>query len=203
MSEDEKEIADCYSAADRPLMTLSQNVRAKTLQPILSLLVQAGFSANHLTVLALIVGLLFAPLYFISKGLALLALYLHVCLDGLDGPLARHTNTASRKGSFTDTMSDQLVVAASTVTLIEAKVIGVLPGSIYVLAYTLVVGFAMLRNALKIPYSWLVRPRFVVYAWFIVEFYYLPGSLNYVLWMFNGLLVWKVYTGFRKIREEI
>jgi phosphatidylglycerophosphate synthase len=124
-------------------------------------------------------------------------------LDGLDGPLARHTNTASRRGSFTDSMSDQLVVVASTVTLMSVHVVGVLPGSVYIVAYTVVMLFAMVRNALSIPYSWLVRPRLFVYLWLVVETYYLPGTVDYVLWLFNALLAVKVVTGFAKIRKRI
>jgi hypothetical protein len=55
-------------------------------------------------------------------------------------------------------------------------------GGVYVSVYTVVVLFAMARNTLQIPYSWLVRPRFVVYGWIGVESISLPGTLNYVLW---------------------
>ena len=130
-------------------------------------------------------------------------LALHLLLDGLDGPLARHTNTASRRGSFTDSMADQLVVVASTATLMSIHVIGILPGSVYLVTYTLVMVFAMVRNALSIPYSWLIRPRFLVYFWFVVETYYLPGTIDYVLWLFNALLLVKIVTGFVRIRRNL
>jgi hypothetical protein len=81
--------------------------------------------------------------------------------------------------------------------------IGVLAGSIYVCGYTVVVLFAMVRNALSIPYSWLVRPRLIVYLWIVVETYWVPGSIDYVLWLFNALLALKVLTGFVKIRQRI
>jgi len=59
---------------------------------------------------------------------------------------------------FADSMADQLVVVASTVTLMSIHVVGILPGSVYIVAYTVVMLFAMARNALSVPYSWLVRP---------------------------------------------
>ena len=195
--------ADCYANADRGMMQWGQGVRARLLAPLLKLLIDARVNADHVTLLALCIGLLFCPLFFFWRGAALLALAIHVALDGLDGPLARARGEASRKGSFTDTMADQLVVAATTVTLVYAKHLGIVEGSIYVLAYTLAVGFSMIRNALGIPYSWLVRPRFFVYFWLLIEFYFLPGSLPYIVWFFNALLAWKVYTGFRKIRRKI
>lgn len=54
-------------------------------------------------------------------------------------------------------------------------------GGAYVSVYTVVVLFAMARNTLRIPYSWLVRPRFVVYGCIGAESIALPGTLIYVL----------------------
>lgn len=184
-------------------MVWGQDLRARVLAPLLWLLARCRITANILTLTAMAVGLAFYPVYFYCPPLALALLALHVCLDGLDGPLARYTGTASRKGSFTDTMSDQVVVAASTITLIADGVIGVVPGGAYVFAYTVVIAFSMIRNALRVPYSWLVRPRLAVYAWFAVELYLLPGSIDYVLWAFTGLLMFKMVTGFVMIRRQI
>jgi phosphatidylglycerophosphate synthase len=124
-------------------------------------------------------------------------------LDGLDGPLARWTGKASNQGSFTDTMSDQVVVAFSTFAMVHAKLAGAWPGGLYVFFYTMVVIFAMVRNALAIPYSWLVRPRFFVYAWFVVEVYLWHGTLDYFLWGATLLLAVKVLTGFVQIRRQM
>jgi phosphatidylglycerophosphate synthase len=184
-------------------MVRTQKIRAKLLAPLLTLLVKCRVTANKLTLSSLIAGLGFCPAFFHSKPLALVLLGLHLCLDALDGPLARHTGTASRRGSFTDTVSDQTVVAATAATLIHAGIMGILPGVIYVFAYTVVVGFAVVRNTLSIPYAWLIRPRLVVYLWFVVELYLLPGSIDCVLWVFTGLLVVKMVSGFVKIRRRI
>jgi hypothetical protein len=100
-------------------------------------------------------------------------------------------------------MSVQLVVVATTITLMYARTIGVTAGGAYIFLYTVVVLFAMVRNVLAIPYSWLVRPRFAVYAWMIVETYCWPGSIDYVLWSFNVLLAVKLLTGFIRIRQRI
>lgn len=203
MKGDDESHSDCYSAADRGLMVRTQKIRARLLAPFLTLLAKCRVTANTLTLASLITGLGFCPAFFYSKPLALSLLVLHLCLDALDGPLARHTGTASRRGSFTDTMSDQTVVAATAATLIYAGIMGVLPGVIYVFAYTVVVGFAVVRNTLSIPYTWLIRPRLMIYLWFVVEFYLLPGSIDYVLWVFTGLLIVKMVSGFVKIRRRI
>ena len=194
---------DCYSAGDRGLMVWGQRLRARLLAPLLWLLARCRISANALTLAAMLAGLAFYPAYFHSPAVALGLLALHVCLDGLDGPLARYTGKASSKGSFTDTMGDQVVVAASTITLIADGLVGVVPGGVYVFVYTVVIAFSMIRNALRVPYSWLVRPRLIVYAWFAVELYLLPGTIDTVLWAFTALLMLKMITGFVTIRKHM
>lgn len=194
---------DCYSAGERPAMLRNQQWRGEALRPLLKLLTRVCVSPDHVTVASLLAGLAFYPAWFYSPAAAFALLVLHVLLDGLDGPLARHQNVASRKGSFTDTMADQMVVFATTVAMIVAGEASVIAASIYLFAYTIVVAFAMIRNALEIPYSWLVRPRFVVYVWLPVNLYLLPGSLDWLLIGFDLLLGWKLLTGFYKLRKKL
>ena len=52
-----------------------------------------------------------------------------------DGPLTRHQGTASRRGSFTDTSADQLVIAATTAVLVYDGMVGKIAGVAYVFAY--------------------------------------------------------------------
>lgn len=185
-------------------MQSSQELRGRLFGPMLGLLVKLKITANHLTLLSLVTGLAFCPVFLWgSKVAAFLLLVAHVLLDGLDGPLARYTGRASNKGSFTDTMADQIVVTFATVAMIHAGRAGIWPGSLYIFFYSLVVAFAMVRNALAIPYSWLVRPRFLVFAWFVVEVWVWPGTLNYLLWSVTALLGAKVLTGFIQIRRKM
>ncbi len=200
---EEETKADCYSAGDRAFMIFTQKVRAVLLRPLLYGLTKCGITADILTFISLCLGLAACPAYFYSEALFLSLILAHVLMDGFDGPLARYQKKASRKGSFSDTMSDQIVVAATTITLIYANVIGIVPGSVYIFVYTVVIAFSVVRNALKTPYSWLVRPRFIVYSWFVVEFYCWPGKTDYLLWIFSALLTLKMLTGFYKIRKKL
>jgi phosphatidylglycerophosphate synthase len=184
-------------------MEYTQRVRGVILGPMLRIMARLGLRPDHLTVLSLSAGLAFCPIYLYSIPWALAALALHVILDGLDGPLARHLDVASRSGSFTDSMADQTVIAASTLTLMYTGDAGAFSGALYIVAYTVVVLFAMARNVLEVPYSWLFRPRFLVYAWILVEYYWWPGTLNIVLWACTSLLVAKMVSGFIRIRNRI
>lgn len=195
--------ADCYSGGERAWMLRTQRARAIVLAPLLRALTRARIGPDAVTLASLALGLAFAPLYFVSLPAALAALALHVVLDGVDGPLARHLGRASRRGSFTDTTVDQVVVTVSTAALVHAGHVGAAAGTLYVFVYAAVVAFAMVRNALDVPYSWLVRPRFVVYAWIAVERYAWAGSLGPVVWLCTTLLALKLVSGFVRLRRRL
>lgn len=191
-------------------MVWYQELRERWLGPLLSWLSRMGAKPDHLTMASLFFGLLFCPFYFYLPSVAFLCLFIHTAIDGLDGPLARFQGTASKAGSFTDTMCDQLVVVAVTITMMchSAKIIPVPAGSVYVFLYTIVVVFAMVRNAMGIPYSWVVRPRLIVYFWLLLETYFfedtaLEKSTWILLWIANILFLLRMISGFLKIRSSL
>jgi len=196
-----------YASGEQSMMDASQARRHFLFRPVLKLFVRCGITPNLLTGLSLLCGIGFCFTFGQSwEGARLVSfglLFMHVLLDGIDGPLARFQGTAGNRGSFTDTTSDQLVVAFTTITLIHYDILNVVAGGLYLFFYTLVVVFAMIRSSLAIPYSWLVRPRFFVYAWIPINVYFLPGTLNYLLWLFVLPLAWKSLTGFYKIRKKL
>ncbi len=164
--------ADCYSDGERAWMEYGQNLRAIALQPALRLASRWGVTADAITLASGICGALFFPLWLCNQPLAaLVTLLLHVLLDGLDGPLARFQQVASPRGSFVDTFTDQIVVTLVMIAYLvhNPSSLSIALGSIYIFLYAIVVSMAMVRNALAVPYSWLVRPRFFVFAAIFLE----------------------------------
>ena len=194
---------DCYSKGEREWMLRTQQLRARLLHPLLVVLARLRITPDHLTLLSLLCGFAFCPLFGPAPHWAFFTLFLHVVVDGLDGPLARHLGLASRAGSFTDTMSDQIVVTAVTITLMTTGHVSIAAGGVYVFVYAVVVAFAMIRNTMAIPYSWLIRPRFIVYLWMPIEVYLWPNTIEWLMWGFSALLGWKMLTGFQKIRRQL
>lgn len=194
-----------YASAEESLMDVSQSRRHQLLLPLLKWFKNQEITPNHLTGLSVLCGTGFCFLIGIERIWAAPAafslLLLHVLLDGIDGPLARYQGIAGNRGSFTDTTADQLVVTFTTIALIHFGLATAIAGSLYLFFYTLVVVFAMIRSSMAIPYSWLVRPRLIVYAWIPIEYYLLPGTLSFLLWICIGLLGWKSLTGFYNIRK--
>jgi phosphatidylglycerophosphate synthase len=195
---------NCYSGGEGGFMKWSQDLRGRLLDPLIRRMAGAGLRANHITLLSLLAGLAFCPAILWGHPFAAFALLLlHVLLDGLDGPLARFSGSASNRGSFTDTMADQLVVTATAITVIHSGHASLWPGGLYLFFYTVVVAFAFVRNAMSAPYSWLFRPRFLVFSWYAVELFWLPGTLDWVLWASAGVLALKSLTGFIQIRRRM
>lgn len=194
----------CYSKGEGEFMQQSQALRGRWIAPLLQALSRFHVRPNHLTLLSLVAGLAFCPALLRGyPAIACSLLLVHLILDGMDGPLARHQKSASSRGSFTDTFADQIVVTFTAITMIHAGYLGIWPGALYLFFYALVVLFAMVRNALTIPYSWLFRPRLLVYTWFAAEIYVCPGTLNWVVWIAILLLALKTWTGFIQIRRRM
>ena len=196
---------DCYSAGERAWMEYGQQLRGRWLGPWLSLLTKARVSPDHLTIVSLLFGLAFGPLwYFECEWLVVIALALHVAVDGLDGPLARFQELASPRGSFTDSFCDQLVVSTVVITLMLGPPhLSVFAGSTFLVLYAGVLAIAMVRSALQIPYSWLVRPRFFLFLAIPLNLLDVPDSVPIVVWVSNALLAVKLATGFFKLRTRL
>ncbi len=198
--------ADCYSHGERAWMEYGQQLRASWLDGSLRWLTRWGVTPDRITLLSCVSGLAFVPLWLTEQTtLAIATLVAHVLLDGLDGPLARYQQVASPRGSFTDTFTDQLVVTGVTIAwMIHAPTAKhILAGSLYVYLYALVVAMAMVRNALAVPYSWLVRPRFFVYLAIIFDRWLNSDWTVMMLLLCNFLLAIKSISGFLAVRRSL
>jgi len=197
---------DCYSAGERGWMELGQRLRAQWLKPILMLLTRLGIRPDGITILSGLAGIAFAPIWLAEqRGWAIFCLVLHVALDGLDGPCARFQKTDSPRGSFTDTFTDQIVVTAVTVAwmigLGTPWAIGL--GGVMIFLYTLVVAMSMVRNALAVPYSWLIRPRFIMFAGLAADAAGLDWIMVPTMIACCLLLGCKAISGFWQLRQRI
>lgn len=199
-------------------MLAYQSGKQKLLLPLLRVLDRCGATPNAITWFSVLLGLGFIPAYLFWPGstgliVAHWLLFAHLLIDGVDGPLARFQNRASAAGSLTDTFGDQIVIVATALTYAVADDFGraslhpVTAGT-YAVLYCVAVAFAMIRNALHIPYWFLLRPRNFFYGlmWFSAFGWW--GSFDRVfveggVWIFNLVLAVSVWTGFVAIRAWI
>lgn len=209
---------DCYSEGERALMGAWQSRKQRWLAPLLRGLTRAGISPDQVSVVSALFGIAFVPIYLgvpgaIGLALAHLLLFLHLLIDGVDGPLARHQGCASAAGSFTDTCIDQLVVAITALAYGMAESCGraglaPLTASTYAILYTAAVSLAMARNAYGVPYRFLLRPRNFVFGlmWFDAYGWWGPLSpwlVEGTVWAFNLTLGVSVMTGCIALRRAL
>ena len=92
------------------------------LTPIVIMLHKRGVTADQLTVVGFIIGMLALPLLANQLWFgALIAIALNRIFDGLDGALARHANQSSSAGGYLDITLDFLFYAAVPLGFILAN----------------------------------------------------------------------------------
>ena len=141
------------------------------LTPVVMLMHKRGITADQLTVVGFLVGLLAVPLlaFEIWHG-ALVAIALNRILDGLDGALARYANQSSSAGGFLDITLDFLFYAAIPLGFILANPEqNAIAGSL-LLATFIGTGSSFLAFAIAAEKFKLEKPQFKYKS-----FYYLNG----------------------------
>ncbi|GAA58435.1 inner membrane protein YnjF [Pseudoalteromonas sp. BSi20652] len=141
------------------------------LTPVVMIMHKRGITADQLTVVGFLVGLLAVPLLAFEMWYgALVAIALNRILDGLDGALARYANQSSSAGGFLDITLDFLFYAAIPLGFILATPEqNAIAGSI-LLATFIGTGSSFLAFAIAAEKFKLEKPQFKYKS-----FYYLNG----------------------------
>ncbi|PKG64697.1 MULTISPECIES: CDP-alcohol phosphatidyltransferase family protein [Pseudoalteromonas] len=141
------------------------------LTPVVMIMHKRGITADQLTVVGFLVGLLAVPLLAFEMWYgALVAIALNRILDGLDGALARYANQSSSAGGFLDITLDFLFYAAIPLGFILANPEqNAIAGSI-LLATFIGTGSSFLAFAIAAEKFKLEKPQFKYKS-----FYYLNG----------------------------
>ncbi|MEH6481228.1 MULTISPECIES: CDP-alcohol phosphatidyltransferase family protein [Pseudoalteromonas] len=141
------------------------------LTPVVMLMHKRGITADQLTVVGFLVGLLAVPLLAFEMWYgALVAIALNRTLDGLDGALARYANQSSSAGGFLDITLDFLFYAAIPLGFILANPEqNAIAGSL-LLATFIGTGSSFLAFAIAAEKFKLEKPQFKYKS-----FYYLNG----------------------------
>lgn len=141
------------------------------LTPVVMLMHKRGITADQLTVVGFLVGLLAVPLLAFEMWYgALVAIALNRILDGLDGALARYANQSSSAGGFLDITLDFLFYAAIPLGFILANPEqNAIAGSLF-LATFIGTGSSFLAFAIAAEKFKLEKPQFKYKS-----FYYLNG----------------------------
>ncbi|MEZ6066658.1 MAG: CDP-alcohol phosphatidyltransferase family protein [Planctomycetaceae bacterium] len=133
-----------FSASEQRLQSEFRGRRDRLLAPLIDGCRRLGFSADHVSAVAM---LLLVPFGWLSmqgdSRSALLVsaacLWGHVLLDGLDGPIARRSGQAGPRGAFTDMCLDHCGFLIFACVMVASGRLAGLPGTLYVSTYTMMV----------------------------------------------------------------
>lgn len=141
------------------------------LNPLVVLLHKRGISADQLTIVGFIIGMLALPLLAYQLWFAaLIVIVLNRIFDGLDGALARHTNQSSSAGGYLDITLDFLFYAAVPLGFVLANPIQNAIAGASLLAAFIGTGSSFLAFAIAAEKYQLDKPQFKNKS-----FYYLNG----------------------------
>ncbi|MBH0048213.1 CDP-alcohol phosphatidyltransferase family protein [Pseudoalteromonas sp. NZS11_1] len=161
------------------------------LTPVVMLMHKRGITADQLTVVGFLVGLLAVPLLAFEMWYgALVAIALNRILDGLDGALARYANQSSSAGGFLDITLDFLFYAAIPLGFILANPEqNAIAGSL-LLATFIGTGSSFLAFAIAAEKFKLEKPQFKYKS-----FYYLNGLTEgtETIALFIAFCIWPQY----------
>jgi len=161
------------------------------LAPAVVLLDKRGVSADQLTLLGFLVGLLAVPLLAYELWyIALVAIIINRILDGLDGALARYQNQSSSAGGFLDITLDFLFYAAIPFGFILANPDQNAIAGAFLLATFIGTGSSFLAFAIAAEKFKLEKPQFKYKS-----FYYLNGLTEgtETIALFIAFCIWPQY----------
>jgi len=162
-----------------------QSNRDKFLMPIVKTVTKFGITANHITYLS--ITLFFIALYFIIQKpiLGFIIGFFYCLLDGLDGPLSRYQNTASKAGSLLDMFADQIGVivlpVASIIYFGSNEIFAYLFGLFYIVDIFLIT----ILNTLNHRVNFIIRVKYFYYGLFALSAYLHLDLLTYFYYVFG------------------
>ena len=132
------------------------------------LLTSLGIKPNHITLFAVFLILIAVGVVMDNPILGGLLGLFYCLLDGLDGPLARYQNNASKGGSLVDIFADQvgiMILPIFAVLYFDANFIF---AYIFGLFYIIEIFLLTILNDLKIEFGFVLRVKYPYYFLFLI-----------------------------------
>jgi len=158
---------------------------------------------NVISVTGLFVLVAFFYFAYTEPIIAFFILVLHVVLDGLDGVLARLTNTQSQGGAFLDMVCDHTGMVIVTVTLIFHTLLNPTIGVIYVYLYSLLVILITVRNLLNKPIGLVFRSKYILYILFGVYAFTGINIFDIAVFVFSLFMIAPIIISMSVIISEL
>lgn len=188
--------ADVHSHGELGVISRFNQFKDSLLLPLTSLLQLAHIKPVYLSLASVIILLLTLTLSLLLNQpfCFLLGLLAHLILDGLDGPLARRQK-ATTYGALADVTADHIGIITTSLFISYFNYAPSPLAIIYTLLYTTVITLAIIRNAFKIPYQFLFRPRLYIYLALAIDYFFNFWLTGPALLLSSFLLLLPAITG--------
>ncbi|CZE46940.1 CDP-alcohol phosphatidyltransferase family protein [Campylobacter geochelonis] len=159
-----------------------------------------GVKPNHITIFAVV-------LFFIACGVVMehpviggLLGFIYCLLDGLDGPLARYQKIDSKAGSLMDIFADQVGIIVLPILSVIYFDTNFVFAYIFGLFYIVEIFLLTILNAIKIPFGFVLRVKYVYYGLFLLCTFIKTDLLVYFHVVFGGYyLIHSIFLYFKLI----
>lgn len=154
----------------------SRHWRQKVLYPILPLFAKIGVTANHLSILRMLLGIIAFPIFFYGyTTLSVSLIVIALITDTIDGSVARFQKNESDRGKFVDMLADHTLYVFSIAILFYLEVNNILLASHLILVPVVYV-LAIIKKQEGKKSDWIITPqaelsyiKFVGYVLFFAE----------------------------------
>lgn len=141
-----------------------QELRAKALNPLFSLLTKWRIRAGHITFARLLGLVLFFFWWNKSSQLAVIALLVAIFLDWFDGGLARYQKRSSDRGKFWDVLVDHVLYVGSIWILIYWGTVSAVTASYQLFITPILFLLATVAASEEMKTDWIIHPYYrIVY----------------------------------------
>lgn len=198
-----KQNLNYFSEKERGAVQKFTNFRTNLARPLLKLLSTLGITPNMVSALSILVMIGF--IYFVNSNVYYASgfVVLHILLDSIDGSLARYKNTTSDSGALTDICVDQTVMLIGVLATIFFGIIDPFWGSLYGVAYILMIVFLVVLNQREKPVKYVVRTKYFFFLVLLFDFHFDTEIMHYFLMVFAIYMTLTSFFLFNRLRTAL
>jgi len=178
-------------------------MRDPIVRPFILFFNKIGITPNMLTLFGLLMLIPFVYFFFFNPWISFLFLILNLFFDGVDGSLARFLKKDSSVGEFLDKGADYFSFIVVFFTFLYFGMLSPFWAAAHVLNYALMQSFVMFAQIRKINIFPILRPKFIIYFFFIVWIFTGQNFFDPVLVVLTVYLIVSNLFLFLKIKSSI
>lgn len=185
------------------MKSIIEKIKGILFTPLIRLLIKLKITANMVSYFSAFLGIVSVIVLFFDIKISAIILLISFVFDGIDGSLARANKKDNLEGSITDCFCDQIVISSTTIGFIAIGIINPTIGGLYLVTYPIVIIFSIIRNLVNKPRAYVLRPRIVVFAIFIL---YAITDINLMDWIvlpLSLLLLFQIIVDFYFLRGTL